>query len=665
MARKTYDKLTRTEERRVRSIAKLLDSPSHDMQRIGDRCLDALFQRIPQKQQHIDQILREEEGTGTEADWKPVEDQYDYLCNRFYSTTTTGGQRIFYIRRHEEALPDEKINGNALLSTVHNRFGYICEAVLEAWSELVPVTVAREYLPNGKKIEIRHDAPYANTWVPPLVKPATHGLPPERPALWQEYLDRLMPREHTCWWTYKGEKVEVPQQDYFEAWLAQRVRHPEQDNTVSVVLRGTFGTGKGYWMDTIASELVGTTNYKSVTTKDWKGDFNGDMFQSVIIHLEETKDTKQNTTEMLKKLITQQRQRSNEKNLPQRHVERHFSVVITSNYKVPVAVDKGDRRFFIPVFSRHLHEDDEGLQGKHETSAFIQELDDWLKLKGGFQILRNWLQNVRLDRFPFRMAPDTKDKMEIWSENSAFDSQQSQIVIELMDRASEKWLYTSVAVAQHYRITDVDAQAALRQAGYKSVQKRFAGSDGLRLWMPIQHAKETHLAKKGWRLWRAYGGYGADLPQEDEGASSVEAHKRQVTTGELELLRSKFFNGETCVANANDPAQAAIIALAREAGRLVKIGRHKGRIPDNGDGFWGNPFVMPKDGDRDQVCIKHKTWLDTTTKGKKRLQRLHELKGKMLVCHCYPERCHGDYLAEMAEKLRDQSEDSLDTDIGF
>jgi hypothetical protein len=235
-----------------------------------------------------------------------------------------------------------------------------------------------------------------------------------------------------------------------------------------------------------------------------------------------------------------------------------------------------------------------------------------------------------------------------------------------MDRATEaQWLYTSMDVAMHYRITNVDAQAALRAAGYTSVQKRFAGSDGLRLWMPIKHAKETHLAKKGWKLWKAHGGYGVELPREDEVASAPEPEKRQAVADDLALLRSRFAKGETCVANPNDPAQAAIIELARRTGRVVNIGRHKGRVTDTGDGFWGNPFKMPEDGDRDEVCVKHKGWLNNTTKGEKRLQRLHELKGKVLLCHCYPERCHGDYLAELANKLPDQPDSGLDTDIGF
>lgn len=63
---------------------------------------------------------------------------------------------------------------------------------------------------------------------------------------------------------------------------------------------------------------------------------------------------------------------------------------------------------------------------------------------------------------------------------------------------------------------------------------------------------------------------------------------------------------------------------------------------------YGNPFVLREDGDRDEVCdayeqhyLPHKPSIgDRIANG--------ALQGKVLVCHCYPERCHGDALAECA-----------------
>ena len=82
---------------------------------------------------------------------------------------------------------------------------------------------------------------------------------------------------------------------------------------------------------------------------------------------------------------------------------------------------------------------------------------------------------------------------------------------------------------------------------------------------------------------------------------------------------------------------AALIAWADQQGLMVEIGRNT---------QWGNPFEMPGDGDRDAVCDKYAEFY---LPHKDSLQKkLHTLKGKVLVCWCHPERCHGDHLAEQA-----------------
>jgi hypothetical protein len=59
---------------------------------------------------------------------------------------------------------------------------------------------------------------------------------------------------------------------------------------------------------------------------------------------------------------------------------------------------------------------------------------------------------------------------------------------------------------------------------------------------------------------------------------------------------------------------------------------------------WGNPFVIGKDGTRDEVIDKYLDYLCTTD-----LDRdIHELFGKRLGCFCKPLACHGDILAKAA-----------------
>ena len=60
---------------------------------------------------------------------------------------------------------------------------------------------------------------------------------------------------------------------------------------------------------------------------------------------------------------------------------------------------------------------------------------------------------------------------------------------------------------------------------------------------------------------------------------------------------------------------------------------------------WGNPFSIGKDGTREEVIAKYRTWI-TKGDGKHLLKDLHELKGKTLGCWCAPKACHGDILTE-------------------
>lgn len=62
-------------------------------------------------------------------------------------------------------------------------------------------------------------------------------------------------------------------------------------------------------------------------------------------------------------------------------------------------------------------------------------------------------------------------------------------------------------------------------------------------------------------------------------------------------------------------------------------------------GPYGNPFVIGRDGDRDDVYEKH---ADALACDHAKLSALDELSGKDVVCFCAPRRCHGDTLVKLA-----------------
>lgn len=62
---------------------------------------------------------------------------------------------------------------------------------------------------------------------------------------------------------------------------------------------------------------------------------------------------------------------------------------------------------------------------------------------------------------------------------------------------------------------------------------------------------------------------------------------------------------------------------------------------------WGNPFVIGKDGTREEVVNKYEKWILTQPK---LLNDLPELYGKTLGCFCHPKACHGDILVRLTRE---------------
>jgi ParB-like chromosome segregation protein Spo0J len=99
-------------------------------------------------------------------------------------------------------------------------------------------------------------------------------------------------------------------------------------------------------------------------------------------------------------------------------------------------------------------------------------------------------------------------------------------------------------------------------------------------------------------------------------------------------------SGLTVVANASNDKN--LIAWAERERLAVRIDRST---------RYGNPFVLDEDGDRDEVCDAYERhYLPHKPSISERIEA-GELTGKVLVCHCYPLRCHGDCLAAEANSV--------------
>ena len=103
--------------------------------------------------------------------------------------------------------------------------------------------------------------------------------------------------------------------------------------------------------------------------------------------------------------------------------------------------------------------------------------------------------------------------------------------------------------------------------------------------------------------------------------ASIEQRRRKLTEGDWARLRGGHFNPRTEV-------------YIGRGGRGVQVSA------------WANPFKMGPDGTREEVIDKFRRYLRDAPV----LERIMELDGKVLVCHCgVEEACHGDVLLDAVD----------------
>ena len=101
--------------------------------------------------------------------------------------------------------------------------------------------------------------------------------------------------------------------------------------------------------------------------------------------------------------------------------------------------------------------------------------------------------------------------------------------------------------------------------------------------------------------------------------------------------------------------------LGVSARPIIIVNKHHGKSGEYiGRGSpLGNPFVIGKDGSREQVIAKYLVWLNEQIMRKNPvvLDELNRLgnkaideKGLALQCFCYPKPCHGEVIKEKLVK---------------
>ena len=109
--------------------------------------------------------------------------------------------------------------------------------------------------------------------------------------------------------------------------------------------------------------------------------------------------------------------------------------------------------------------------------------------------------------------------------------------------------------------------------------------------------------------------------------------------------RRKIEKGGVALANLSkgddgEPIDSALLYWAEAEGHDEKITRGTD---------WGNPFVIGEDGDRETVISKYNKYLEMKDGLLHRLKS-GELSGKLLVCWCCPDGCHGETLMKKTKE---------------
>ncbi len=390
-----------------------------------------------------------------------LREQLDFIAENFYTVSGNGQSPVYKMRQAEQGLDATKVQGRIVYQTVYERFEDQVEPLLKVGNlmlYLVPPVVNERYDPSTTEQYTKtNNKRYANTYIPPKYSKQTTTI--ARPKLWQEYLDRIMPPENLCWFK-DNQNFKLTQQDYFEQWIAQRITQPHIAPEITLILRGDQGTGKSFVFDMLLKKLIGESNYQSVSLEQIKSKFKSIMWRKTLIQIEELNDSRNKVSETLKQLITQTIHLIEDKNVPQYQAEKHFGIVITSNEKIPLLIEKNDRRYFIPKFC-HVAED---------TQNFFQEFANYLEYENGYQQMFDHFHSVDLINFDIRKAPFTEDKEQLMIMKTTSDQQQERAMLLAHDNKEK--LFFPATLQSYFHITMAVAQQALKDAGFVPYQSR-------------------------------------------------------------------------------------------------------------------------------------------------------------------------------------------------
>lgn len=204
--------------------------------------------------------------------------------------------------------------------------------------------------------------------------------------LFLELLQRLIPN---------GEE-----RHYFTQWLAHLIQQPQERPSIAVMLTSEEGTGKGVLFHEIISPLVNNQARLCASYDEFLGKHATALSGTLFVMLDDVKSSSDATITKMKSKISEKTV-TIEKKYEQPYTQECYArVLLASNERRPLKLDKNDtRRWFVPAYIEHK-------ESKEETQTFIEKLVLWLGQYGSLDKVYNYLADYSLEGFnAYNIAP--------------------------------------------------------------------------------------------------------------------------------------------------------------------------------------------------------------------------------------------------------------------
>ena len=391
--------------------------------------------------------------------------QREYITSHFYRKISNGRKTIWGI--YDSGEPDEEIDLDSLKGVVRKHFNLRVQPLLLNEDNLLYYirTISGEaYNPTTNKPFFDHENRNKRNLFKPYPMSRTEEVF-DIPTVFQEYLDRLMPRDQVC---TTSDGTQMMQQTFLCNFMAQRLQCPSEPPSMLILLRGEHGTGKSFFLEEILRPAMGV-NYLSSKMKNVNTRFNNDIYNKTLVQLEEVEEGKESTHQELKRLITQKEATVEKKGVEGVTRKKYFSFVGTSNHTNPIRIEQNDRRIFVACFSRHKESKQESKEWFRQTFA------PWIEKQENLQEVVNYLLTLDIRNIDWRDPPMTEDKAALEETVNPAEETKELLTIQLRE-VYRRSLFKVTSVKNEWKTTQTSARQALEDAGFIKLRKKWFSS---------------------------------------------------------------------------------------------------------------------------------------------------------------------------------------------